>query len=483
MGPTLLTSGVFSIKEFVLSVVGECGELLKYASDELKQDSDVVIKAFRNQHHSLRYAPVELLKNPAFLVRLIASGGRLYLKYANPVARNDPEVVVLSLKWCARNLEHASSFLKNDRSIVLTAIKTHWKSFKFASENLRNDCDICLAALEQNWKAVKLIPLPVLANNDIDFHSKVIHLQPSLFKFYNFNNLGDNYEYMMAAVSRRGRYLEYASEGLKNNRSIVEAAVKQNFTSLEFAPQKFCEDKGIIIIALSQTINALKYVSPMLYDDRDVMLHIVKQNGLALQYTMRRDRDIVLAAVTQCGSALQYATLGQRKNDLEIVIAAVKQDGFNWKFAVAPMSQNFEVLLHTARKSAHALRRVLEAVTMRDKFEGWVSDYYHRYSVSCAVFRSTFLFGIIRRPSVLTTMNTTTTAAAAVIPNISECKLIMLNKLGRYRLEHVKLLIADYVGLQFGERWKLFSSAKVALAPSKPIVIHLPAKPRIEPNS
>ncbi len=39
------------------------------------------------------------------------------------------------------------------------------------------------------------------------------------------------------------------------------------------------------------------------------------------------------------------------------------------------------------------------------------------------------------------------------------CKLPLLNKLGKYRSIHVKKLIADYVGVYYGERLHLLNKA------------------------
>jgi len=66
--------------------------------------------------------------------------------------------------------------------------------------------------------------------------------------------------------------------------------------------------------------------------DKEVVLAAVKENGYALLYAsegMKNDKEVVLAAVKQNGNALQYASEGM-KNVKEVVLAAVNKMPTHW---------------------------------------------------------------------------------------------------------------------------------------------------------
>ena len=105
----------------------------------------------------------------------------------------------------------------------------------------------------------------------------------------------------------------------------------------------------------------------LLEADREVVLAAVKQNGWAIQYAsvqLKADREVVLAAVKQNGLALNYASVELRA-DREVVLAAVEEDGWALKYASAELRADREVVLAADREV------VLTAV----KRNGWALDY------------------------------------------------------------------------------------------------------------
>ena len=98
-------------------------------------------------------------------------------------------------------------------------------------------------------------------------------------------------------------------------------------------PAVIYRDQKDILAAVSKDGLALEYASDDLKKDREVVLAAVSQDGKALQYASderRRDRKVVLAAVSQNGSALQCAS-DELKKDREVVLAAVSQQGSGFR--------------------------------------------------------------------------------------------------------------------------------------------------------
>lgn len=113
-----------SSREEVLKVVKADGWTLEHASDELKNDREVVLEAVMKDAEA-----------PEFF-------GQCSLAYASTSLRADREVVLESVKENGLALEFASDDLRNNRKIVFKAIaNTHW-ALRFASDELKADPEL-----------------------------------------------------------------------------------------------------------------------------------------------------------------------------------------------------------------------------------------------------------------------------------------------------------------------------------------------------
>ncbi len=125
----------------------------------------------------------------------------------------------------------------------------------------------------------------------------------------------------------------------------------------------------------------LKYADESLRKDREVVLEAVKSDGYALEYvdkSFKKDREIVLELVKSNGSALEYTDESLRR-DREIVLEAVKSNGWVLLYADKSFRKDREIVLEAVKSRGSALAHadksfgkdreiVLEAV----KSDGWV---------------------------------------------------------------------------------------------------------------
>jgi hypothetical protein len=86
-------------------------------------------------------------------------------------------------------------------------------------------------------------------------------------------------------------------------------------------------DNGYLEIVKQNGWWTLRYASDDLKNNREIVLEAIKQNGLALEYaseSFRNDKDVVLEAIKKCYHALCYAS-DDLKDDKEIVLKAIKK--------------------------------------------------------------------------------------------------------------------------------------------------------------
>ena len=88
---------------------------LEYASKKLKGDKEVVLAAVEEHYYALDFVSEDLLADKAFFITLlnIETYGEI-LQYASEKLRGDKVVVLKAINYDRHNLEFASEQLRND---------------------------------------------------------------------------------------------------------------------------------------------------------------------------------------------------------------------------------------------------------------------------------------------------------------------------------------------------------------------------------
>jgi len=188
-----------STKEYVLHTVRQIGWLLKHASDELKDDEEVVRAAIGENYLALQFASDRLQNDSNFILDL--------------VRRNYKQLQIVKTQH------------KDDYNIILRAIEDSPRAYFFASDRIQNEPSIVYAAVE---------------------HCSMF----SVFKYLS-NKHKDDENIVLKSVERYGYLLEYASNRLKNNFDIVLKAVKEYPDAVQYASDRLKKDLYIMIKARS----------------------------------------------------------------------------------------------------------------------------------------------------------------------------------------------------------------------------------------
>lgn len=121
----------------------------------------------------LQHSPPEALNNKGIILDAVHKDGAA-LQYASEDLRNDPEVVEAAIDKStlpgSDNFLFASDNLRSDRKFILKLIhKGDWDIIEYMSEALKNDEEILLEATRQHDRALTLI-------EDIDLRNKITKL-------------------------------------------------------------------------------------------------------------------------------------------------------------------------------------------------------------------------------------------------------------------------------------------------------------------
>ena len=128
-------------KEYVLKAVGGQGKLLEWASDELRDDEEVVKTALENDGEAMEFASDRL--------------------------KDNKDLMLLAIKGAPWTACYASDRLRADRDVIMASVKTYGQTLYFASEELRDDYDVVKAAVSNKGIIVKYASFRLRDNEEI----------------------------------------------------------------------------------------------------------------------------------------------------------------------------------------------------------------------------------------------------------------------------------------------------------------------------
>ena len=175
-------------KVFAIKLLSVYGGMLKYVSERLRADKDVVTAAVGSAWNALGYAAEELRADRDVVLAAVRHDGYA-LQFASDELKNDKEIVLTAIETYEGDvLEYASERLKDDRETVLAAVRKCENSIGFASERLRHDGDVIRVVLDAHPGQFENLPDEV--QEDLDYillglESVVKHLpDPENYSFF-----------------------------------------------------------------------------------------------------------------------------------------------------------------------------------------------------------------------------------------------------------------------------------------------------------
>lgn len=136
----------------------------------------------------------------------------------------------------------------------------------------------------------------------------------------------NHFDVVLAAVTKTGLALEFASAELQRNPIIVNAAVKQNGLALEFVKGHLRKEPSVLLNALESTGLALQFFPKDLIDREIYVKKAVSKDGKALKYASEKwhDDDVMgLLAVEQGSNGFEFLS-NRLKKIKKFVLAAAK---------------------------------------------------------------------------------------------------------------------------------------------------------------
>jgi len=234
-------------KEVVLAAIRSGGEALAYSSKNLQKDKEVVLEAVKNiskyykgdfyiKEFFNESINKQFLKDKDIMLDAVNTSG-ISLRFASQTLRSDREIVLAAFNNLKVKFEYVHRYglevidkkFLNDSELMLSALKHAnysdlYPFYELISENLKADKEFMTQAIYINGGSIKYASEKVL------------------------EELKSDREIILSAVKASAYNLEYASEELRGDKEIVMAAVASNKRALEFASEDLQNDPDILAL-------------------------------------------------------------------------------------------------------------------------------------------------------------------------------------------------------------------------------------------
>ena len=125
-----------SYYNIIKTCIYQHGDMLQFATDNIKNDYEIVFQAVRLSVHALNYASDDMKNNYEIVFRAVQNDGNA-LEYASDDMKNNYVIVLAAVTQNGNALEYASDDMKNNYDIVLAAVKQNKYALNYASENMK----------------------------------------------------------------------------------------------------------------------------------------------------------------------------------------------------------------------------------------------------------------------------------------------------------------------------------------------------------
>ena len=457
------------------------------------------------------------------------------LYYASEELRNDKEVVLQAVKTYGRALEFASNELKNDRQIVLESVKNNGLSLKYASEQLKNDREIIMIAVDNNKEIAKYLNKEILLDhefllflykdNDViknyllteQIEEAFVQYAKNDFIIYRYllkqmsqgNKEIDNYilkilnEIKQKTVNKKeyettiiDKYRTIALETFKtskiaNNKKVMYGVLEIDPSLFEYLPQEDKDSKEIALKIIEFNSIYFMYLNEKLRADREVAYKSVKLNGSTLRYVsdeLKNDRELVLEAIRQQGRFIEYASK-ELRGDKKLALESLKKDshGFHYlsdtlkndidivKFALENDITIFKELSEELRENKEFFHKIdllcdffLEEENVLFKFEKIAAEKINKYEYD-GIVKAVFDYNKIKRPLLIRNRKQGDFFVPLGGKGSKKLKDYFIDKkVSKDKRDHIPLIISDdeimwVCGYQISDKFKVDENTKDVL--------------------
>ena len=203
---------------------------VSFSNTYLKKKFETISKStirwiYNKEIINTQFIPIEFSNDYDYVKKSVSKKGEL-LRFASLELRNNREIVTIAVLDSPWIMHRISSDLKEDQEFILELIsKTpDGKGFEFASLDLKMNAEFVLKCLKVNGYVIKLTPPRIRTR---EFLLKAVdqggnHVEYVIgFAMGYVPELGSDRDFVLKSIGRCGSLLEHVCEEFRNDKEIV----------------------------------------------------------------------------------------------------------------------------------------------------------------------------------------------------------------------------------------------------------------------
>jgi len=138
-------------REFVLKVVSECGNHLRFLCDEFRNDYDVVLASVKDNGNAYEYASDNLKVNKDIVIAALTGTGNGVLEHAPSEITSNREYIKLNAYKDGNAIYYAADEFKADKELIKIAAGSKFnvsQAYRSISSNLLKDKEFMIELLQ-----------------------------------------------------------------------------------------------------------------------------------------------------------------------------------------------------------------------------------------------------------------------------------------------------------------------------------------------
>lgn len=321
----------------VMTALGSNADAISYVSDELKADPKFVKIVKHNYKKSLlRYFGKQWGHDRAFVLENVSvKDGGYQIIFASEELKNDREVVLAAISNDDLAFSEIRSKFKKDKSFLIEAVHINPLIFNKIDSQLKLDKDIALSAVTKNGlilsdmddslKNNKKIALAAIKNNpkaiwsagdvfknDLELNLKCIKRNGLVFE-HAVDIIKDNKEAALLAIKTYPTMYKYMSDRLKSDNEIIDYVMEHNANMFKYTPLEYRKIDKNIMAALKRSPSNLNYASIEYKNNKQLVLDLIEIKPEVIKYASKEIKNLIGTAhpIKILKSAILYEKLNK----------------------------------------------------------------------------------------------------------------------------------------------------------------------------
>jgi hypothetical protein len=355
-------------KEFFTSCIKINPRVILYASDELKEDKEVVQLATSLDPSMFKYVGEKFQNEFEAIYYFVRNGEPERIQNLSKELMTK-EIILEAVKQAGNLIEFAGNF-KEDKEVVIAAVTNDGSAIEFTSEDFSNDKEIAIISVRNGaWNSI---------GNKIKHDKDFIISAFKENEYYFFQELNEElrhdkdiieaaFQFVIEFVKNRNyfRDIEDFVKLLKLNKEQCRKLLEVNEKSL----QLFGDDKELVLEEMNRNGKNLSYVSYNLCKDKDVVRAAIKNGGSLIMAgdDLKSDKEFVLEMIELDVSQIIEAHANIR-NDREIMFKIAGINGYYAAVCATPTLKADKEFMLEAFKHGATQNELTWALTCDEEF-------------------------------------------------------------------------------------------------------------------